>query len=98
MHLLMHALPRPQEKLNPQCKTWILSEAWAPDKEWALQAGSPEIDVASDFLMQQGQKMVSLAKQMRPDLLVQVEPHASIRVIAMIQVGPCSLQRCVSGL
>ena len=42
-----------------------------------MQAGSSEIDVASDVLMQQGQKLVSLAKQMRPDLLVQVDLFAS---------------------
>jgi len=38
-----------------------------------MQAGSPELDAASDLLIRQGHELVSLAKRTRPDLLVQVD-------------------------
>jgi hypothetical protein len=37
-----------------------------------MQVGYPEADIASDYLMDQGQQLVAVAKKNRPDLLVQV--------------------------
>ena len=50
----------------------LSSHMHGPDKVVMTKVGSPELDFAAEYLLEEGHKLTSEAKKTRPDLLVQV--------------------------